>query len=265
MSSWTVAICAFGAILAGAFSALWLARRAPPDFLSDDTRYTLKVTVGLTAAVTSLILGLMITSMRYSYSEAAADVEKYAVALLQGDLELRDLGSSACPARAMLGDYVRLILTETWAEGEDLPASRFETTSTGQLIRMTETVRALKPADADQAASRSDALATFKALLTHRWKLSGDAVSRIPTIFILVVVGWLTLIFFSFGWFAPRNPLGIGALTLSGLSIASALFLVVEMGEPFAGPMRVSPGPLKDALHAMQIHGCEAAPPHAGR
>lgn len=261
MSSWTVALCAFGAILAGAFGAVWLARRAPPDCLSDDTRYTLKVTVGLTAAVTSLILGLMITSVRYSYSEAAADVEKYAVALLQGDLELRDIGPPACPARNLLADYVRLILAETWAEGEDFPAPQFETTSTAQLLRMNEAVRALKPASEDQAASRAEALATFKALMTHRWKLSGDAVSRIPTIFILVVVGWLTLIFFSFGWFAPRNPLGLGALVLSGLSIASALFLVVEMGEPFAGPMRVSPAPLKDALHAMTSHGCDAARP----
>lgn len=258
MSAWLVVLVTLCATLGGAFLAVVLARRAPEDFLSDDTRYTLKVTVGLTAAVTSLILGLMITSVRFSYSEAADDVEKYAVAILQADVELRDVGAAACPVRDLLKDYVRLILKETWEAPASGARARFETESTTQLLRMNAAARQFPAASQDERASRDDVLTSLKTLLTHRWKLSSDAVSRIPDIFILVVVGWLMLIFFSFGWFAPRNPLGLGALSLSALCITSALFLIVEMGEPFSGPMRVSPGPLRDALHAMQAAPCEA-------
>lgn len=256
MTSWMVAPLAFAAMLTGAFLAMAIARWSPADYLSDDTRYTLKLTVGLTAAVTSLILGLMTTSMRYSYAGAGEDVQQYAVAVLTADVELRQLGPAACPARHGLANYTRLILNETWSDGEVLPEPRFETSSASQLLRLEEMIRALAPASDDQRLSRADAMSSMKTLLTHRWKLTGDAESRIPTIFVLVVIGWLMLIFTGFGWFAPRNPPAIAALVLSSVSIAAALFLVVEMGEPFTGPMRIAPAPLIDALHAMESHPC---------
>ncbi|MFG1480965.1 hypothetical protein V5F53_20245 [Xanthobacter sp. V4C-4] len=264
MTSWMVAPLACAAMLAGAFLAMVVARRSPADYLSDDTRYTLKLTVGLTAAMTSLILGLMTTSMRYTYSAAGQDVQEYAVTLLTADMELRQLGPQACPARHALATYARLVLDETWGGSpggiESAPTpTRFEAASARQLLRLEEMVRALSPASDDQKLARADAARSLKALLTHRWKLSSDADSRIPTLFVLVVMGWLTLIFAGFGWFAPRNPPALVALSLSSLAIAAALFLVVEMGEPFAGPMRIAPAPILDTLDAMASHPCGAA------
>ncbi|MFG1392908.1 bestrophin-like domain [Xanthobacter agilis] len=264
MTSWMVAPLAFAAMMTGAFLAMAIARWSPPDFLSDDTRFTMKVTVGLTAAVTSLILGLMTTSMRYSYAGAQEDVQQYAVAILTTDVELRHFGAQACPARQELATYVRLILDETWSGHQTQPHPQFETSSANLLLRLDDAIRALPPGTDDQKMNRNNAIDGMKMLLTHRWRLTTDAESRVPTIFIMVVMGWLTLIFAGFGWFAPRNPPGLAALAFCGLSIAAALFLVVEMGEPFSGPMRIAPTPLLDALHAIRTHPCEGPnAPHA--
>lgn len=263
MTSWMVAPIAFALMMIGATMAIVLARRAPEDFLSDKTQDTFKVTVGITATMTSLLLGLMTNSMRYSYAGAEEDVQQYAVALLTADVELRHFGEEACPARHELAEYVRLIISETWTSDEHLPSPQFETSSANQLLKLDTMVRALKAVSDDQKVSRANAKVSMKSLLTHRWRLTGDAESRIPPLFIIVVMGWLTLIFTSFGWFAPVNPPSVLALICSAAAISAALFLVVEMGEPFTGPMRIAPAPLLDALHAMEAHPCAGPLPPA--
>ncbi len=270
MISWAVAPLAFVAMFTGAFLAMALARSAPEDFLSDNTRDTLKVTVGLTAAMTSLILGFMTTSMRNSYVATEEHVQQYAVSVLATDLELRHFGAAACPARQELGRYVRLLRSETWGRGTAPapPAGAAsgiggQSEATAQLLRLDEAVRVLAPATDDQRASRSAAIDGVKSLLNQRWKLNRDAQSSIPRLFVVVVICWLALIFFSFGWFAPRNVPGITALVLSSISIAAALFLVVEMGEPFSGPMQIAATPLVDVMHTMESHPCLGTTPPA--
>jgi hypothetical protein len=63
-----------------------------------------------------------------------------------------------------------------------------------------------------------------------------------------VLVFWFTTIFFSFGLFAPSNATVIAVLLVSGLSIAGAIFLVVDLNRPFEGLLRMPSDPLRDAL-----------------
>jgi hypothetical protein len=54
--------------------------------------------------------------------------------------------------------------------------------------------------------------------------------------------------FASFGLFAPRNALVVTVLFVCALSVASAVFLVLEMDGPFDGLLKVSAEPLRCAL-----------------
>jgi hypothetical protein len=56
------------------------------------------------------------------------------------------------------------------------------------------------------------------------------------------------VIFGSFGLFAPRNATAIAALLLCSLSIAGAVFLILEMDHPFFGVVRISSAPMREAL-----------------
>jgi len=51
-----------------------------------------------------------------------------------------------------------------------------------------------------------------------------------------------------FGVFAPRNATVVTILGVCALSVASAVFLILEMDGPFEGVLRVSPEPLLFAL-----------------
>ena len=64
----------------------------------------------------------------------------------------------------------------------------------------------------------------------------------------ILIVFWLTLLFASFGLFAPRNFTMAAALFLCCLVTSSALTMVVELYTPFEGTVRLSDAPMRYAI-----------------
>jgi hypothetical protein len=81
-----------------------------------------------------------------------------------------------------------------------------------------------------------------------RWLLFEQSGSSIPIPFLVVLVFWLSLIFVSFGLFAPPNPTMVIALLLGALSVSGAIFLILELDQPFGGLIQISSAPLRNAL-----------------
>ena len=65
---------------------------------------------------------------------------------------------------------------------------------------------------------------------------------------LIVVICWLMLIFLSFSLLAPPNPTATVALMASALSVAGAIFLILEMDLPFEGMIRISSEPMLRAI-----------------
>ena len=65
---------------------------------------------------------------------------------------------------------------------------------------------------------------------------------------LVVLVLWLTVIFISFGLFAPFNGTVVASLFVSALSVSGAIFLILEMYTPYDGLIAVSSAPLRAAL-----------------
>jgi hypothetical protein len=59
---------------------------------------------------------------------------------------------------------------------------------------------------------------------------------------------WLFIIFVSFSLFADLNATVLGFLCLFALSASCAIYLILELGEPFSGLMMISNAPLREAL-----------------
>ena len=72
--------------------------------------------------------------------------------------------------------------------------------------------------------------------------------ASIPVPFLVVLVFWLCIIFASFGLFAPRNATVITVLCVCALSVAGAIFLILELDRSFEGLLQVSSAPLRAAL-----------------
>jgi hypothetical protein len=63
-----------------------------------------------------------------------------------------------------------------------------------------------------------------------------------------VLVFWLIILFVSFGLFAPPNATVFAALFVCALSVSGAIFLILELDQPFEGHIQISSGPLRNAL-----------------
>ena len=95
---------------------------------------------------------------------------------------------------------------------------------------------------------RSRALELTNDVLQIRWSFFGGAADTVPIPFLIALVVWVSVIFTSFGLFAPRNPTVITVLLVCAASIAGAIFLILEMSQPFDGLLKVSSAPLRYAL-----------------
>ena len=58
-----------------------------------------------------------------------------------------------------------------------------------------------------------------------------------------MLIVWTTAIFISFGMFVRMNATVIIALSISALSVAAAILLILELNSPFTGLIHVSSAP----------------------
>jgi hypothetical protein len=63
-----------------------------------------------------------------------------------------------------------------------------------------------------------------------------------------VLVFWICVLFLGFGLFARINATVTVALLVGALSVAGAIFLILELGDPYRGVMQISDEPLRNAI-----------------
>jgi hypothetical protein len=124
--------------------------------------------------------------------------------------------------------------------GTGLTASR--------LKQVFERVAALAPTDDAQRTLKAEALSTVTKAAEMRLQLFVVGDNQIPTAFLLVLTSWMTVLFFGYGLLSPRNPTLVIALLVCALSVSGAIFLVLELSQPFVGVVQISRAPLQDAL-----------------
>ena len=75
-------------------------------------------------------------------------------------------------------------------------------------------------------------------------------IASLPVSWILVaiLVFWTAALFFGIGLYAESNTLVTAALTFGAVSIAFAIFLILELGMPYTGLFKVSPAALEQTI-----------------
>jgi hypothetical protein len=112
---------------------------------------------------------------------------------------------------------------------------------------LVDVIRRLKPRDDSQRALQSHALDIAETLLQARWVVLAGTATSVPMTFLVILLFWLTITFESFGLFSPWNTTVLTVLCVCAQSVASAIFLVLEMDAPFDRLLRVSADPWRYA------------------
>ena len=81
--------------------------------------------------------------------------------------------------------------------------------------------------------------------------LVAQSVASISIPMLIILVSWLAIIFLGFSVLAPPNATAIVALMISALAVSGAIFLILELDQPFGGLIRISNEPMLNALHQL--------------
>ena len=236
----------FACVFAGALLGMFLREALPAHHLSPDAKDVVKLGMGLLGTTAALVLGLLIASAKSSFDTQNDEIKQAAANVLLLDHALAQYGSETKGIRDGIRRGVAVRLAVTWPEEGQ---ARLETPDTTGAIEAIETrVRDLSPQNDSQRALQSRALGLLGDLQHTRWLLFGGAGDSLQTPFLVVLVLWITVIFMSFGLFAPRNATVVAVLVVCAFSIATSIFLIVEMDRPFGGMIRISSAPLRYTL-----------------
>ena len=248
MSSVFIAAIVFACTFLGALAGMQLHAKLPVHHIEGDSKDVVKLVMGLIATIAALVLGLLISSAHRVYEAQGAEVQQMAIHVFQLDRALERFGPEAKDARDLLHRIVRTEVERASAPGGIKTAIDSPLEAQRAAAALFEQIAALSPKTDAQRFVQSHALQLFAGLADTRLLLNEQARGAISWPFLIVLVFWLTVLFVGFGLFAQRNPTVVAALCLGALSVAGAIFLILEMNRPYSGLMQISIEPVRNAL-----------------
>ena len=248
MSPLLMSVIAFACVLGGTFLGIFLRNRLPEHHLSAATKDVVRLGTGLIGTIAGLVLGLLIASANSTYETQSTQVQQLTANIVLLDRTLAQYGPETDLARNLLRRGVASMADRIWRENglDSGKVAPFEASAAA--LSLYDEILKLSPRNEMQRSLQARALDTVQELGKTRLLLFAEAGMAIPIPFLVVLISWLTIIFASFSLFADNNGTTIVALAIFAVSASAAIFLILELGQPFTGLMTISSEPLRNAL-----------------
>jgi hypothetical protein len=247
MNTTLTALIVFGCLVGSVLVGRSLGRLLPESHLSTESKDAVKLAMGLIATMSALVLGLLVSSAKGSYDIQRTEVIQMAAKVAFLDRVLTAYGPEAAGVRAQVRNMLEQSIQQIWPGALRQPADRNPNIQAGNLVYAA--LQHLSPQDDAQAALKSQATAQAVDIAQVRSLLAAQSVPSISQTMLIIVVSWLVVIFVGFSVIAPRNATAILALMLSALAVSGAIFLILELDQPFGGFIGISSEPMVNALH----------------
>jgi Protein of unknown function (DUF4239) len=248
MKDLLISLLAFAVIFGGALVGMVVRPFLSERHLQPDSRDVVKMTTGLIGTLAALVLGLLIASAKGTYDQKTSQVRKMSATIILLDDLLAQYGPEAVRLRNLLRQGVQPLADRIWHE-ERAPSGRplrFE--STAESSAFENELEHLSPANDTQRSLQSRAIQALTEGAQVRLQLFTQTGGSIPVPFLVILVFWLSAIFVSFTLFARANLVVMASLLVCALSFSCAIFLILELDNPFTGMMGISSATLQSAL-----------------
>ena len=235
-----VLVCVFG----GSILGMVLHTVLPEHHLSADSKDVIKLGMGLTATMSALVLALLTNSAKGSFDTQRNELTQMSANIILLDRVLAHYGPETKDARDLLKGTVANMINRMWPdEGSGRP--QLQPVGAEAFY---DKIQALSPQNEVQRELQAQAVKMSVDIGQARWLLFEQGGRSIPMPFLVLLIFWVTVIFLSFGLFAPRNATVIVTLFLCALSVSGAIFLIMELDRPFGGLVQISSAPLRSAI-----------------
>jgi hypothetical protein len=239
----------FAVTLAGSLAGWVLRQRLPTHHLADETKNLVSVSMAVVATLSALVL--LISNANNSFSALGGELTTLSAQILRLDQMLRRYGPDTDPARATLRLYAESKTADLFPDGS--ADVRLGNPSTYELLQqLEESLLVLKPTNPRDQWWLGQAMTLAAKIGDTRWLVAQQVGQGTPKAFLALLVFWLTLLFASFGLFAPHNLISGVTLTLCALAVAGAIGMILELEKGFGGLIHISPQPMRQAVEVLQ-------------
>jgi uncharacterized membrane protein len=239
--------CVFGAALFG----LYLSTRVADRHLSADSKEAMKLALAVIGTLAALVLGLLLATAKTSFDAKRDGYNQISADLILLDRALARYGPETRDARDLLRNSLAAAIQRFWPDEKLQVANLGTIEAAAGLEAVEDRVRDLSPRTDAQRGLQSRALSIVSEIARARVLNLERFRTTIPIPFLVVLVGWFTIIFASFSLFAPRNALVMAIMFACALSVSAAIVLILDLDSPYEGVIRLSSAPLRNALAHM--------------
>jgi len=248
MNDLLISLLVFAVIFGGALAGMAVRPLLSESHLQPDSKDVVKMATGLIGTLAALVLGLLIASAKSSFDQKTTQVRQMTASVILLDDLLAQYGPDATPVRTRLRQVIQPVADRIWNEQKTPPGKPVHFELSAQSSAFEKELENLSPGNDAQRSLQSRAIAAFTEGAQTRLLLFAQAGGSIPAPFLVILVFWLSAIFVSFTLFAKANLVVMASLLVCAVSFAGAIFLVLELDNPFTGLMGISSATLRGAL-----------------
>jgi hypothetical protein len=237
-------------VFSGALLGMLAGRLLPEHHLSGETKSAVSVSMAVLGTLSALVIALLLSTASGAFATRSQGVTQISADLIQLDRLLRRYGPETQEVRGLLRRYAAAKLQDLFPADPRQLAVDSEST-VAMLEALEDQVLGLAPADEARRWLRTRALQLTGGMLQTRWLLVQQSAASIPIPFLALMVSWLSIVFASFGLFAPRNMTVIAALFLCAVAVSGAVMMILDLQTPFGGVISIPSAPMRHALEVI--------------
>jgi hypothetical protein len=252
MSILLICLLIFVVFMVAGYAGLALQTRLAPEHKTGETKGVVGQISGLVSLLLALVLGTLIGVSFAYYSTQRTNLENFSAQILRLDQALAQYGPETKPMRDKLKAAIEKGYDAIWGGGAADPALLTVGPPLANAQGISDFLATLKPTTDAQKAALATAN-TYASMVEQSRLLMALQIAAGPVSWFLIaiLIFWTASLFFGIGLYAESNALVLAALTFGALSIAFAIFLILEFGMPYTGLFRVTPAPLEQTIEFM--------------
>ena len=220
----------------------------PEEHLSGDSKEVIRLATALIGTMAALVLALLFASTRTSYEATHASVDRMTTSIIELDNALKKYGPQGQALRVALREDVVAIVASIWRDDADVRRQAQSSTSATQEVTVMAMLSAMAPTSPLQTTLQARALSVSNDLEHIRLTLLAQPTDSLSRPFVTVLVLWLMFIFASFSMSTKANATVVTVLVVCALAASVAIYLILELGQPFDGLMQIPNTALRNAL-----------------
>jgi hypothetical protein len=252
LTSFGFFVLAFVCPLVGAAIGMALRKHLPTHHLSTGSIDVIKLTTGVMATLVALVLSLLLSSANTFRSGVENEYKQALAGIVQLDECLKAYGPETASIRARIRVVVGRSFQQHWEHEDFGPDKVADAMGLASMVEVQRQMLSLEPGNATQKWFQSQALQLSHDVVRVAQLLSSDqSATNPPRLVLIFVLLCSAAIFAIFSLFVEPNATVIAAFAASALTIATGLFLIIELSSPFSGFLEVPSAPARAVYNSL--------------